>query len=38
LHTHVEGTQVLGMSLAAYESARTRTIADVAALDEPVAA
>ena len=38
LHTHVEGTQVLGMILAAYESARSRTIADVPAIEEPVPA
>jgi predicted dehydrogenase len=36
LHTHVEGTQVLGMILAAYESARTRTIAPVQGVDQPV--
>jgi predicted dehydrogenase len=36
LHTHVEGTQVLGMILAAYESARTKTIAPVQAADQPV--
>ena len=36
IHTHVEGTQVLGMILAAYESAKTRTIAPVPSVGEPV--
>jgi predicted dehydrogenase len=36
LHTHVEGTQVLGMILAAYESSRTKTIAPVPVVEQPV--
>ncbi len=39
LHTHKEGTEVLGIILAAYESARSRTIAPVLRADfEPAAA
>jgi predicted dehydrogenase len=36
LHTEVEGTQVLGLILAAYESSRSRTIAPVRGIEEPV--
>ena len=32
LHTEKEGTEVLGIILAAYESANTRTVAPVATL------
>lgn len=37
LHTHVEGTQVLGMILAAYQSSRSKTIAAVPEVQQPVA-